>query len=205
MNAMAWLLFVPACFALNMAPGPNNMLAFSNAARFGIRHAVLGGAGRIAAFAVLITLVAVGLGALLAASEAAFTVVKYLGAAYLVHVGIKILRSRHDGRQEDARTIVSIRELARHEFLLAIGNPKAIAVFTAFFPQFLDPAAAATPQLLAMGGVFLVLEVVAITIFAGAGRLARGVLQTGRMLKLLNKGVGAFLIGSGLSLAFSSR
>jgi threonine/homoserine/homoserine lactone efflux protein len=58
---------------------------------------------------------------------------------------------------------------------------------------------------MAMGGAFLAMEVVAVAIFAAGGRLARGVLQTGRMFGWLNKGVGAFLVGSGISLAISSR
>ena len=203
---MNWILFIPACFALNMAPGPNNMLAFSNAARFGVAHAILGGTGRLAAFAILIAVAAVGLGALLAASSAAFTVVKWLGAAYLVYVGVKLVSSRFDAEASaDVRQIVSVRELARHEFLLAIGNPKAIAVFTAFFPQFVDPALPAAPQFFAMGAVFLALEVAAIAIFSAGGRLARSVLKTGFGFGLLNKGVGAFLVCSGVTLALSSR
>jgi threonine/homoserine/homoserine lactone efflux protein len=205
MSAITWALFIPACFAINMAPGPNNMLAFSNAARFGFNHAMLGAFGRLVAFALMIALVAIGLGAILAASETAFTIVKWLGAAYLVYVGIKLLRSRFVEADEKAQTIVSVRELARHEFFLAAGNPKAIATFTAFFPQFLDPAGSAAAQLMAMGGAFLAMEVVAIAIFAAGGRAARGMLQTGRMFGWLNKGVGAFLVGSGISLAISSR
>lgn len=136
MSAVTWALFIPACFAINMAPGPNNMLAFSNAARFGFSHAMLGAFGRLVAFALMITLVAVGLGALLAASETAFTVVKWLGAAYLVYVGVKLLRSRFEKSEEQVSGIVSVRELARHEFSLAAGNPKAIATFTTFSRSF---------------------------------------------------------------------
>lgn len=205
MSAVTWALFLPACFAINMAPGPNNMLAFSNAARFGFSHAMLGAFGRLVAFGLMITLVAIGLGALLAASETAFTIVKWMGAAYLVYVGIKLLRSRFEQSEEKVEGIVSVRELARHEFLLAAGNPKAIATFTAFFPQFLDPSVSASAQLMEMGGAFLVMEVVAMAIFAAGGRLARGVLQTGRMFRWLNKGVGAFLVASGISLALTSR
>lgn len=205
MSAVTWALFLPACFAINMAPGPNNMLAFSNAARFGFAHAMLGGLGRLLAFGAMIMLVATGLGAILAASETAFLIVKWLGAAYLVYVGIKLLRSRNDYSAVKPDAIVSVRELARHEFFLAAGNPKAIATFTAFFPQFLDPAGSASVQLMAMGGAFLMLEMVAIAAFAAGGRVASGLLRTGRLFGWLNKGVGAFLVGSGVSLALSNR
>ncbi len=205
MNAIAWTLFVPACFALNCAPGPNNVLAFTHSARFGAARALAGSGGRLLAFALMLVLVAVGLGALLAASETAFHIVKWLGAAYLVYVGIKLLRSRAEAPDQATPQMVTIKEMARHEFLLAAGNPKAIAVFTAFFPQFIDPALPASTQLAAMGCVFLLLEVVAISIYVTLGRLARGLLNSGRTLGLLNKGVGAFLVGSGVSLALSNR
>lgn len=205
MDVIAWSLFIPACFAINMAPGPNNLLSVSNAARFGFLRAVLAGGGRLASFGIMILLVALGLGAILAASETAFHIVRWLGAAYLVYVGIKLLRSRIDtagmGGGENPRW----GEMLRQEFLLAAGNPKAIATFTAFFPQFIDPSAASAPQLFWMGAAFLLLECAAIAIYSAAGILAGGALRTGQRLAWLNKGVGALLVASGLSLALSIR
>jgi len=205
MEAVAWALFIPACFALNMAPGPNNLLAFTNAARFGFIHALVGGSGRLVAFALMVTLVAVGLGALLATSETAFLMVKWCGAAYLIYVGIKLVRSRPATAAAQEHVIANRTQLMRQEFLFAAGNPKAIAIFTAFFPQFIEPSTAAFPQLLAMGGVFLALELVAIGIYSFGGTVARSLLNSVSVLTWLNKGVGAFLVGSGVSLALSSR
>lgn len=203
MDAINWALFLPACFALSMAPGPNNLLAFTHAARFGAALAILGGAGRLVAFFGLIALVIVGLGAILQTSATAFFAVKLLGAAYLIYVGVKLLRAGAPPAPRE--TLANPRELARHEFMIAAGNPKAIAIFTAFFPQFVDAGAPAMPQLMALGLAFLVLESVAICLYALAGRVARGLLRNQSLFGWLNKGVGAFLIGSGVSLAFSSR
>ena len=88
---IAWALFIPACFALNCAPGPNNMMAFSNAARLGFVMACLGGLGRIPAFAALIGITVLGLGAVLAASAEAFLLIKIAGAVYLVYTGFQLL------------------------------------------------------------------------------------------------------------------
>lgn len=79
-----FLLFVPACFALNMAFGPNNLLSVTFGARHGLRTALLAAIGRLVAFTLMIAVAALGMGALLMASEMAFMVVKFLGAAYLV-------------------------------------------------------------------------------------------------------------------------
>ncbi len=196
----SWLLFLPACFALNMAPGPNNMLAFANGARAGFVVGFAGGLGRMPAFAILIVITAVGLGALLAQSALAFTLVKLLGAAYLVYIGWRLWTA--DGGSQPGSAL-DARAAMRRDFTIAISNPKAIAIFTAFFPQFLDPTQAIAPQFLQMGVVFLLLEVVAVAIYAVSGAVLGGAFRTQRMTRLLNRGSGAFLIGSGVSLAFS--
>lgn len=193
-------LFLPACFALNAAPGPNNLLAFSNASRHGFWVALGGGMGRLPAFAGLIALVAFGLGALLSTFEAALLAVKYAGAAYLAYVGWKLWRAPAPcaGLPTAARS--SIAALARRDFTIAIGNPKAIAIFTAFFPQFVDFDAVLAPQFLTLGLLFLALELCAAALYAALGRVMSSYL-TPRRLHGLNRGVGGFLIASGLAMA----
>ncbi|WP_128292727.1 LysE family translocator [Afifella aestuarii] len=201
---IAWSLFIPACFAVNCAPGPNNMLAFANAAKVGPLYALLGGLGRMPAFAILIGVTVAGLGAILSASAEAFVVIKLLGAAYLIYVGVRILRhARHLARVDPSS--VSLKTLMRRDFTIAITNPKAIAVFTAFFPQFIDPAFPAWSQLARLGGAFLVMEVVAVALYVAAGALLKGLLRSERIFVWLNRFVGSALIVSGGSMAVSSR
>ncbi|MDQ0324405.1 threonine/homoserine/homoserine lactone efflux protein [Rhodopseudomonas julia] len=201
---IAWSLFIPACFAVNCAPGPNNMLAFANAAKVGPLYALLGGLGRMPAFAILIGVTVAGLGAILSASAEAFVVIKLLGAAYLIYVGVRILRhARHLARVDPSS--VSLKTLMRRDFTIAITNPKAIAVFTAFFPQFIDPTFPAWSQLAQLGGVFLVMEIVAVGLYVAAGALLKGLLRSERIFVWLNRFVGSALIVSGGSMAVSSR
>ncbi|SPF75664.1 Homoserine/homoserine lactone efflux protein [Aliiroseovarius pelagivivens] len=196
-------LFIPACFALNIAPGPNNVLAFSNAARRGLLVGLAGGMGRMLPFAAMILLVGIGLGAVLAASETAFNAVKYAGAAYLVYVGWRMWRAKPQA-EIYARSDEPVTTLIRRDFLIAIGNPKAIAIFTAFFPQFTDLTQPLAPQYALLGGLFLVLECLAVALYAGFGAGFQGLLTPNR-LHNLNKGVGGFLIFSGLALALNER
>ena len=199
---IAWSIFIPACFALNCAPGPNNMLAFSNAARLGLVPALLGGLGRMPAFMLLIGVTIVGLGAVLAASATAFIIVKMLGAAYLIYVGIQFWRKARE--LAAARSLDSaIGTLMRRDFVIAISNPKAIAVFTAFFPQFIDASQPAWSQLAAMGGVFLALEVVAVALYVVGGVLLGKMLKSERIFVHLNRLVGAVLIASGGTMVLS--
>lgn len=118
---IAWALFIPACFALNCAPGPNNMLVFSNAARLGLWPAMAGGMGRMPAFVILIAITIIGLGAILATSALAFTVVKLAGAAYLIYVGIRFLRHAKALATSQSGD-VTLHALMRRDFLIAIGQ-----------------------------------------------------------------------------------
>lgn len=205
MTLTALALFLPACFALNAAPGPNNLLSFSNASRLGFARAVAGSTGRLPAFAAMIALVGLGMGMLLAASEAAFAAVKYAGAAYLAYVGWKLWRApAPDASLPAAARDQRFAALARQDFLIAIGNPKAIAIFTAFLPQFVDFAAPVTAQFIELGLWFLLLELLAAALYAGLGWAMSSVLTPLR-LHLLNRGVGGFLMVSGVGLALSPR
>ncbi|EGU60219.1 hypothetical protein VINI7043_25747 [Vibrio nigripulchritudo ATCC 27043] len=93
MDLLQLLLFIPACFALNMTPGPNNLLSLNNARCYGFQTAVIAGLGRIAAFAVMIALAASGLAAVLYASETIFFAIKLVGAAYLLWIAFQLWRS----------------------------------------------------------------------------------------------------------------
>ena len=94
--------------------------------------------------------------------------------------------------------------LAKRDFLIAIGNPKAIAIFTAFFPQFVDFDAPVAGQFVTLGLLFLGLELLAVALYAGAGRLLSRALTPIRLHRL-NRGVGGFLIFSGLAMALNPK
>jgi threonine/homoserine/homoserine lactone efflux protein len=206
MSFQNYWLFLPACFAINMALGPNNVLSISNGARNGVRCAVLVAFGRLLAFAVMIAIAGLGLGALLLASATLFTALKFGGAAYLVWIGIKLFRSgptllaRPAEEARDGRAPYNLRQLTKQEFIVAAGNPKAILVFTAFFPQFVDRSAYAV-----LGSTFLVLELVAISIYAVIGARLGTLVSSSRGLRWFNRVSGSTMIGFGLLLAFLRR
>lgn len=206
---MSWntfLLFAPACFAINLAFGPNNLLSLTYGMRSGVRIATVAALGRLVAFALMIFLTAVGLGAVLAASEVAFTVVKWVGAAYLVWLGLKILRAAKTGLIEEKAEVPTqpLPALMAQEFWTAIGNPKAILVFTAFFPQFLDLNAYGA-SFAVMGVTFLSLEVIAVVFYALIGWRLGTLARTGSVLTWFNRVSGSMMIAFGIALAFTRR
>src|SRR5471030_3414651 len=125
MDLATLALFLPSCFALNMAPGPNNLLSISNATRYGYRTSCLAGVGRLLAFAGMIALASAGLAVVLQTSELLFYGIKILGAAYLIYLAIQLWRANPDADTRAQSAPASLRALARQEFLVAAGNPKA--------------------------------------------------------------------------------
>ncbi len=205
-----WLLFAGAAIALAMAPGPNNLLAIFNGARYGVSSAAVGGIGRIVAFILMISVTAAGLGVVLAASETAFFVIKWGGAVYLVWLGIKswFAKVNEDGDSTGQMTLMDNPgpfKLAKTEFLTAIGNPKAILIFTAFFPQFLDPAVAYGPQFTVMGVTFIAMETSVLLAYGLLGGQVKGLIKSARHMRVLNRVSGTLLVGAGVLLALTDR
>lgn len=198
------LFFIPVCFALNMTPGPNNLLAMNNARCYGFKSAFIAGLGRIAAFSVMIFLAASGLAVVLYASETLFLTIKVLGAAYLLWVAFNLWRSDASPVNE-TETSRNRLGLAKQEFLLASGNPKAILIFTAFLPQFVDVSANVNDQFFILGLTFLILEMGAISIYAIFGIYLRQWFTKPKMAKYFNRGCATFLAMSASSLLLSRQ
>ena len=193
---MKLLLFIPACFAFIMSPGPNNLLSMTNAQRYNIRVACYAGLGRLLAFAGLIILTALGLATVLYASEKLFLIIKVVGGVYLLVLAFQLWRA-------DGATQVSTQSggksrfaLAQQEFFLAAGNPKAILIFTAFLPQFVDPAGDVTTQLLYLGAIFL---------YAFFGRVLGHWFARPEKQRWFNRVCATLLGSAGVGLLFVSR
>ena len=167
-----WLIFIPACFALNLAFGPNNLLAMTNGARVGVVFAQKAAVGRLIVFVPMIVLSALGLGLVLTTSAVVFSIAKIVGAIYLVWLGISLWRSAKTLQLEGlGADDTSLSRAFKAEAAVAISNPKAILIFAAFFPQFV--AIEAYWQSFALLGLaFLLMEAVAIFAYAVFGKLA---------------------------------
>jgi len=208
------LLFAPVAVAIALTPGPNNFCGLNNGIRAGVGAALLATVGRVAAFAIFLTISAIGLGAMLLASEAAFTAVKWAGAVYLFWIGWRAWRSREfggaalaEGAEAAVRAAapVSVRAMALQEFLLGITNPKAIILFAAIFPQFIDPAQPAARQFVVLGAVYLMAEFVSTAVYAACGLQIRRVIRTQRGVVRLNRATGGFFMGAGGLLLATHR
>jgi threonine/homoserine/homoserine lactone efflux protein len=205
MDLATLTLFLPACFALNMAPGPNNLLSVSNSTRYGFRVSCMAGIGRLLAFAGMIALASAGLAVVLQTSELLFYGIKILGAAYLFYLAFQLWRANPEAQQTAATAPVGMLALARQEFLVAAGNPKAILIFTAFLPQFVDSTQAVTPQFAVLGALFLCLEWIAISAYAYMGLHMRRWFAEPRGKRMFNRCCAGLLSGAASVLLMARR
>jgi len=188
-------------------PGPTVLLALTNGSRFGVRRACFGMAGAMLSDAVLIAAVALGLGALLAASELWFSVVKWLGVLYLAFLGIMLLRSPgtlDESLRRATGGAGSARAVFLRSFLVAVTNPKGYLFFSAFLPQFIVPNSPQLPQYLILAAVFIALDLLVMLAYALLGAYSVRRLKNAGALWLDRICGGALLALAG-SLAFYRR
>ncbi len=201
---MNWHLFagfLAIIIVLLLAPGPIVTLVISTAATRGIRAGLITVAGTSSGNALLIASIALGLGWVLGHAVALFEVLRWLGAAYLVWLGVQAWR--HAGKP--APRVTGNHVHFRRGVLVALSNPKTIAFFTAFLPQFVDPSLPAARQLAVMCTVTVLLAAVSDSCWAIASGLGRAWFMKPRRAKLLGRASGVTLIGGGLWLSFARR
>lgn len=203
------LEFAITAFVLIAVPGPSVLFVVSRGVALGRKAALATVAGNAAGVMVQAILVALGLGALVERSAAAFTAVKLIGAAYLVVLGLRMLRNRHGlAALHDATEVPKgTRRIVREGFIVGFTNPKAVVVFTVIIPQFADPSRGHVPlQLLVLGIVFLTIGVISDSAWAIASGSARTWIarSRGRIEAMAGAG-GVVLIGLGLRLAVTGR
>lgn len=162
-----WLAFVTASMTILLLPGPTVLLVVGYAMGAGRRAAFGALGGVLAGDMVALVVSAVGLGAILASSATVFTVMKFAGAAYLIWLGIRMWRAPVDPHAVEAAEAVAksagrageSRRRALHGFVVTALNPKLIAFFVAFLPQFMTPHAPVLPQLLVLAPTFLAVSI----------------------------------------------
>ncbi len=212
MSLSSYLLYLAAVALLVMSPGPTMLMCMTHALQHGPRKALAAAAGSVTAVLGTMLLSALGLGALLAASETAFWVLKAAGAAYLIWLGIKTYRSRATVfDQLPSEDIAAVRattpslKLYVQGLIVGGSNPKALLFFTAFFPQFLNPAAAWAPQFAVLASTFVAFEFTVLSVCSlGVARLAPA-LRSGTRMRWFNRLCGGLFALMGTLLLATRR
>jgi len=193
-----WLAFVATSAVLLAIPGPTVLLVISYALGHGRRSASSTVAGVALGDFTAMTASMLGLGALLATSAALFTVLKWVGAAYLVFLGVKLWRAPvAEAAVDAAAPIARPGRIFLHAYAVTALNPKSIVFFIAFLPQFLDGARAVLPQLVIFEASFLALATLNALSYALLASAARRTIRKPRVQRTVNRTGGTLLIGAG--------
>jgi homoserine/homoserine lactone efflux protein len=203
MDPQVWLIYLVAAVGLSLSPGPNGLLALTHGALHGRRKALYTIVGGAIGFVAVIALSMFGIGALLQASLVWLTVMKWVGGAYLVWLGIQVWRSPPIGFEVAASAQGrSPGSLFRQGALSALTNPKALLFFAAFLPQFIDPARSLVVQFAVMAATFAAIEVATEMLIAGmAHRISPWLRRIGRRF---NQACGGVFVAIGIALPLRS-
>ena len=203
MDLHTWLIYLLAATGLSLSPGPNGLLALTHGALHGRRKALYTIFGGALGFIAVIGLSLFGIGALLQASVVWLNVMKWVGGAYLVWLGIQVWRSPPIGIE--VRGSAESRpgwSLFRQGALSALTNPKGLLFFVAFLPQFIDPDRSLFVQFVVMAGTFAAIEIVTELFIASmAHRLNPWLRRVGRRF---NQACGGVFVAIGIALPLRS-
>lgn len=200
MSADLYAAFLVACLVVVVVPGPTVTLIIGNSVRHGVRAGLLNAAGTQLGLSIMIAIVGIGLTSLIEAAGHWFDWLRLAGAAYLVWLGWKMIRSSGEATEVTPSRGGFLMQGA----LVALSNPKTLIFFGAFFPQFIDPARDYGLQIAIMGVTAMLFAAVSDSAYAlAAGRAGQAL--SAKRVRLMSRLSGGFLIGGGVWLAFSRR
>jgi threonine/homoserine/homoserine lactone efflux protein len=199
MTIEAWLAFTAASAALLVISGPTILLVVSYALGQGWRSALPMAVGVALGDFTAMTLSILGVGALLATSATVFTLLKWVGAAYLVWLGIKLWQAGGTLDGTPRTNAASALKMLGHAWVVTALNPKSITFFMAFLPQFLDPRADFWAQMLVVETTFLALAFANVLGYALVATRARMIVQRPQAMRIVNRAGGSLLIGAGVA------
>jgi len=207
MALSTWLTFFLAAWAISFSPGAGAISAMSSGLKYGFARGYWNTAGLILGILLQFLIVAVGLGAVLTTSELAFTLIKYLGVAYLIYLGVRQFRT-------DAAPITmtatdpgqaSIRALILRGVLINLMNPKGTVFLLAVVPQFVNPAQPLTAQYAALAGTLVFTDLVAMAVYTLLAAKVLRLLRDARHIRWMNRLFGSLFVVAGVLLASFRR
>src|SRR6202046_3510200 len=202
MSLQLYLAFVAACIGLALLPGPIVTLLIANGLRHGTRAALINIAGVQAGLAIVIGIVAIGLTSLMATMGYWFDWVRFAGAAYLVWLGIKLIRFPDEGIDAGQPPPPPRGGFFLQGLLVLLSNPKVLVFFGAFMPQFMDMNRDHLSQVALLGFTFMVIAGLTDAMYALLSGRARSIFSA-RRTRLLSRVSGGFMIGGGIWLALT--
>ncbi len=209
MTTQSWIMYLVLVLAATATPGPAVLLVMTNSTLYGKRKAIVSAIGNIIGLLCLGIISITWLGAIIKTSAFVFDIVKYIGAAYLIYIGLKLLFSKKSNFKNvlNNKTLknVSSKKIFVQAFIVALSNPKAIVFLTALFPQFIDINSALVPQFTSLIVTLMFFSFSFLMMYAILAYRAKNWLTNPKRVKYVNNTSGSIFIFFGLVLASSSN
>ncbi|WP_068825086.1 LysE family transporter [Pseudomonas sp. BMS12] len=207
MALQTWLAFFVACWVISLSPGAGAIASMSSGLRYGFWRGYWNAIGLQLALLMQIAVVAAGLGAVLATSELAFSLIKWFGVAYLVYLGWRqwVAAPGEIATADGERPLGRPLTLMLRGFLVNASNPKAIIFILAVLPQFLDPQAPLLVQYLLMSATMVAVDLVVMAGYTGLAARVLRALRSPRQQRLLNRTFGGLFVAAAALLAMVRR
>ncbi|MCQ4286804.1 LysE family transporter [Pseudomonas stutzeri] len=207
MTFETWLAFFAACWVISLSPGAGAIASMSCGLQYGFWRGYWNAIGLQIALALQIAVVAAGVGAVLATSSLAFSLIKWFGVAYLLWLALKQWQAVPEMIDDSAapRPIGRPLTLMLRGFLVNASNPKAIVFILAVLPQFLDPQRDLVMQYLHMGATMVVVDLIVMAGYTGLAAKVLRLLRTPRQQRLVNRSFAAMFAGAAALLATVRR
>jgi len=207
MELQTWLAFFAACWVISLSPGAGAIASMSCGLQYGFWRGYWNALGLQIALAAQIAIVAAGVGAVLAASALAFTLIKWFGVAYLIYLGVKQWRALPADMSDDPaiRPIGKPLSLVLRGFLVNISNPKALVFMLAILPQFIDPTAPLLAQYLTIGATMVCVDLIVMAGYTGLASRVLRLLKTPKQQRRMNRTFAGLFVGAAGFLATLHR
>ena len=207
MSAHTWLAFFAASWLISLSPGAGALSSMTAGLRYGFRRGVWNILGLQCGIALMLMVVALGLGAVLAASNLAFNAIKCFGVAYLVWLGVQQWRAEARPWVEEGGEVIpaSRRALVLRGFLVNASNPKGVVFMLAVLPQFINPHAPQAPQYLACAASLFISDVVVMCGYTLLAARVLALLREPGHIRWTNRFFGGVFVGVGILLAGFKR
>ncbi|HEX8592550.1 MAG TPA: LysE family transporter [Pseudomonas sp.] len=202
-----WLGFFAACWVISLSPGAGAIASMSCGLQYGFWRGYWNALGLQIALAAQIAIVAAGVGAVLATSALAFTLIKWFGVAYLIYLGVKQWRALPGDMSDNPaiRPIGKPLSLVARGFLVNISNPKALVFMLAILPQFIDPNAPLLAQYLTIGATMVSVDLVVMAGYTGLASRVLRLLKTPKQQRRMNRTFAGLFVGAAGFLATLHR
>ncbi len=201
----SYMIFMSLAALTIALPGPGVLMTINNAAQRGVQRTAAGIVGISLGVLMVAGLSATGLGVLLTTSATAFLVLKYIGALYLIYLGVKLWRTKSQIPSGSSVSGASVPSCFYEGVLLSLSNPKSIVFFMSIFPQFVDPAKDYLSQLIVLALTFSLLIVIIHALYASLVIMAKARFFKQGSGMLINKISGGLLVSFGIGLAASKN